>query len=130
MMDDEVRGSAAWGETSAAGAAPIVSLTDTAVARVKEVLRREGRPEGSGLRVSVVGGGCSGFQYSLGFADAAGDEDTVYEFGDVKVFVDAMSAQYLEGTVIDYVNGLHGAGFKFLNPKAERTCGCGSSFAV
>jgi iron-sulfur cluster assembly accessory protein len=130
MIEDEVHGASALGEKNSAGAEPIVSLTDTAAERVREVLRREGRPEGSGLRVSVVGGGCSGFQYSLGFADAAGEDDTVHEFAGVKVFVDAMSAQYLVGTVIDYVHGLHGAGFKFLNPKAERTCGCGSSFAV
>jgi len=108
----------------------IVSLTDTAVARVKEVLAKEARPSGSGLRVSVLGGGCSGLQYSLGFADAPSDDDHVQVFDGVPVFIDAASAEYLSGTVIDYVHGLHGAGFKFVNPKAERTCGCGSSFAV
>lgn len=130
MAQDAMQAGTHSDATVPAADAATVSLTDTAVARIKEVLAREGRPAGSGLRVSVVGGGCSGFQYSLGFADQAGEDDTVEEYEGVKVFVDSMSAQYLAGTVIDYVNGLHGAGFKFLNPKAERTCGCGSSFAV
>lgn len=82
------------------------------------------------LRVSVVGGGCSGFQYNLNFDDEVRPEDTVLDQGGVRVLVDATSAQYLQGTTIDYVSGLHGAGFKFLNPKAERTCGCGSSFSA
>jgi iron-sulfur cluster assembly accessory protein len=108
----------------------LVSLTDRAVARVKAIIERERRPAGTGLRVSVLGGGCSGLQYSLGFAEAPEADDTVYEVSGVRVFVDAMSAQYLVGTSIDYADGLHGAGFRFENPKAERTCGCGSSFAV
>jgi iron-sulfur cluster insertion protein len=111
-------------------ALPPVSLSETAVERVKALLGREGRPATAGLRVSVVGGGCSGFQYSLGLDDAPGEEDAVLEFGGVRVFVDALSAGYLRGTVVDYVDGLHGAGFKFVNPNADRTCGCGSSFSV
>lgn len=107
-----------------------VSLSPTAVARVKVLLSREGRAEGAGLRVSVVGGGCSGMQYSLGIEDAPTSDDQVLEFGGVSVFVDSASAVYLGGTVVDYVDGLHGAGFKFVNPNAQRTCGCGSSFAV
>ena len=107
-----------------------VSLSPTAVARVKVLLGKEGRPPGAGLRVSVVGGGCSGFQYSLGLEDAPTGDDSGLEFGGVRVFVDSASAGYLEGTVVDYVDGLHAAGFKFVNPNAERTCGCGSSFAV
>ena len=114
----------------AEGAGAPVSLSPTAVERVKVLLRREGRPEGAGLRVSVVGGGCSGFQYSLGFDDRAGDDDAVIEIDGVRVFVDSLSAGYLRGTVVDYVDGLHGAGFKFVNPNADRTCGCGSSFSV
>jgi len=109
---------------------PPVSLSPTAIERVKTLLVREKRPQTAGLRVSVVGGGCSGFQYSLGFDDAPGSEDLVLECGGVRVFVDSLSAGYLRGTVVDWVDGLHGAGFKFVNPNAERTCGCGSSFSV
>jgi len=104
-------------------------LTDVAVEKVKEVLIREGVKDG-GLRVSVVGGGCSGFQYNLGIDDSAREDDTIIEQGGVKLFLDPISQQYVYGTVIDYVNGLHGAGFKFVNPKADRTCGCGSSFSA
>jgi iron-sulfur cluster assembly accessory protein len=107
-----------------------VQLSPTAIARVKALLQREGRQAGAGLRVSVVGGGCSGLQYSLGLDDAPTDEDTVSEFDGIRVFVDTTSAQYLVGTRVDYVDGLHGAGFKFVNPNADRTCGCGSSFSV
>jgi iron-sulfur cluster insertion protein len=104
-------------------------LTDVAVEKVKEVIAREGVKDG-GLRVSVVGGGCSGFQYNLGIDDSAREDDTIIEQGGVKLFLDPISQQYVYGTVIDYVNGLHGAGFKFVNPKADRTCGCGSSFSA
>lgn len=108
---------------------PVLSLTDVAVEKVKEVLAREGLTQG-GLRVSVVGGGCSGFQYNLNLDTSARDDDIVIEQDGVKLFVDPISQQYLYGVVIDYVNGLHGAGFKFLNPNATRTCGCGSSFSA
>jgi iron-sulfur cluster insertion protein len=104
-------------------------LTDVAVEKVKEVMTREGVKDG-GLRVSVVGGGCSGFQYNLGIDDTAREDDTIIEQGGVKLFLDPISQQYVYGTVIDYVNGLHGAGFKFVNPNANRTCGCGSSFSA
>jgi iron-sulfur cluster assembly protein len=125
-------------EAAAAEASPVVPppagegvrLSPTAVARVKVLLQRENRPAGAGLRVSVVGGGCSGLQYSLGLDDAATAEDTVYDCDGVAVFVDPASAPYLVGTRVDYVDGLHGAGFKFVNPNADRTCGCGSSFSV
>lgn len=106
-----------------------LALTDVAVEKVKEVMAREGIKDG-GLRVSVVGGGCSGFQYNLGLDDSAREDDTVIEQGGVKLFLDPISQQYVYGTVIDYVNGLHGAGFKFINPNANRTCGCGSSFSA
>ena len=108
---------------------PALSLSDVAVEKVKETMRKEGMAEG-GLRVSVVGGGCSGFQYSLGLDSAAREDDIVVEQDGVKLFVDPTSHQYVHGTMLDYVNGLHGAGFKFVNPNATRTCGCGSSFAV
>ena len=114
------------------GGAPegtVLWLTDVAVEKVKEVLAREGLTQG-GLRVSVVGGGCSGFQYNLSLDPSARDDDTIIEQGGVKLFVDPISQQYVYGTVLDYVNGLHGAGFKLLNPNATRTCGCGSSFSA
>jgi iron-sulfur cluster assembly protein len=119
-------------ETGSTGATPAagVDLSPTAVARVKVLIERERRPEGAGLRVSVVGGGCSGLQYSLGLEDAPTDEDAIYQIEGVRVFVDPTSAPYLGGMKVDYVDGLHGAGFKFVNPNADRTCGCGSSFSV
>jgi iron-sulfur cluster insertion protein len=107
----------------------VLALTDVAVEKVKEVLTRDGVKDG-GLRVSVVGGGCSGFQYNLSLDDSPREDDTVIEQNGVKLFLDPISQQYVYGTVIDYVNGLHGAGFKFVNPNATRTCGCGSSFSA
>ncbi|MEW6297882.1 MAG: iron-sulfur cluster insertion protein ErpA [Thermodesulfobacteriota bacterium] len=108
---------------------PVLALTDVAVEKVKEVMAREGLTRG-GLRVSVVGGGCSGFQYNLALDEHAREDDTVLEQGGVQVFIDPISQQYLYGVTLDYVSGLHGAGFKFINPNATRTCGCGSSFAA
>ena len=107
-----------------------VRLSPTAVSRVKILLQREKRPDPAGLRLSVVGGGCSGFQYSLELDDGPREDDAVYMYDGVRVFVDPTSAPYLSGTSVDYVDGLHGAGFKFVNPNADRTCGCGSSFSV
>ena len=108
---------------------PALSLSDLAVEKVKETMAKEGMAEG-GLRVSVVGGGCSGFQYSLGVDAAPREDDIIVEQRGVKLFVDPTSLQYVHGTMLDYVNGLHGAGFRFVNPNATRTCGCGSSFSV
>jgi len=107
-----------------------VRLSSTAVARVKVLLQREKRSDPAGLRVSVLGGGCSGLQYSLELDDAPREGDAVYVYEGVRVFVDSASAPYLSGMSVDYVDGLHGAGFKFTNPNADRTCGCGSSFSV
>lgn len=105
-----------------------ILLTDAAVDAVKKALAEEG--EGAkGLRVSVKGGGCSGYQYNLDFeTDGARMGDVSIDFGDVCVFVDSVSAGMLKGTVIDFVSGLNGTGFKFDNPNANRHCGCGSSF--
>ena len=82
------------------------------------------------LRVSVTGGGCSGLKYGLTFDGSQRDDDIVVEQDGVKIFVDAASRPYLKGITLDYVHALHGAGFKFLNPKADRTCGCGTSFSA
>lgn len=107
-----------------------VGLSPAAVERVRLLLKREDRPEGAGLRVGVVNGGCSGMSYTLGFDDGPKEGDVITDFDGVKVFVDPEDLQYLGGTVVDFADGLHGAGFKFTNPKADRTCGCGTSFSV
>jgi iron-sulfur cluster insertion protein len=110
-------------------AAPLLTLTESAAEMAKAAMQREGLKDAA-LRVAVVGGGCSGFQYSLNFDQTPRPDDAVFEQDGVRVFVDSTSAQYLRGVTIDYVNGLHGAGFKFINPNASRTCGCGSSFSA
>ena len=91
---------------------------------------QEGMDDTHGLRVAVRGGGCSGFEYALDFESEARANDWVYEQHGITVYVDAVSARYLEGTTVDYVLGMSGAGFKFNNPRASGTCGCGSSFTV
>jgi iron-sulfur cluster assembly accessory protein len=106
-----------------------VSLTPTAVSKVKEIMAQQ-NPLPAGLRIGVVGGGCSGFSYSMSFENSPGVMDKVYTFGDLKVFVDATSAMYLNGCTVDYVETLEAAGFKFENPNVKSTCGCGSSFNV
>ncbi len=107
-----------------------VTVTNKAINMAKLTRDEEGLSESCGLRVAVRGGGCSGFEYALDFEDEARDTDIVYYQGDLKVMVDPISARYLKGTEIDYVLGMTGTGFKFNNPKATGTCGCGSSFAV
>jgi iron-sulfur cluster assembly protein len=108
----------------------MVQLTPTAVTKVKEILQQQ-TPEPAGLRVAVVGGGCSGFSYHMAFENQVNkDSDNVYEFEGLKVLVDQMSEMYLEGVSIDYIETLEGSGFKFNNPNVKSTCGCGSSFTV
>jgi iron-sulfur cluster assembly accessory protein len=109
-------------------AAPL-SLTDNAVTKVKEIMAQQD-PVPAGLRVGVVGGGCSGFSYNMTFENQQGMMDKVFTFDGLKVFVDATSAMYLNGCVVDYVETLEAAGFKFENPNVKSTCGCGSSFNV
>jgi len=106
-----------------------ISLTPTAVSKVKEIMSQQ-NPVPAGLRVGVVGGGCSGFSYSMSFENASGMMDKVFDMGDLKVFVDATSVMYLNGCIVDYIETLEGAGFKFENPNVKSTCGCGSSFSV
>src|SRR5271165_1929333 len=108
----------------------MVQLTPTAITKVKEILSQQ-TPEPAGLRVAVVGGGCSGFSYHMAFENQVNkDADNVYEFQGLKVLVDQMSEMYLEGVSIDYIETLEGSGFKFNNPNVKSTCGCGSSFTV
>jgi iron-sulfur cluster assembly accessory protein len=106
-----------------------LTLTDSAIAKVREIMATQD-PIPAGLRVGVVGGGCSGFQYSMAFENQAGMMDKVFKFDDLKVFVDATSLMYLNGCIVDYVETLEAAGFKFENPQVKSTCGCGSSFSV
>ena len=106
----------------------MVTLTETAAKKVETLRLEEGKPEW-GLRLRVVEGGCSGFSYDLYF-DQAQDSDHHFVSNDVKLICDQMSLMYLMGTEVDYVEGLHGAGFKFNNPNVKSTCGCGSSFSV
>lgn len=105
----------------------LLTLTEKAVEMVKDAMQREGLA-GYGIRIGVMGGGCSGFQYSMDFENAPKDGDITLEQDGLKLFVDAMSSMYLQGVTVDYVVGLQGAGFKFNNPNAKSTCGCGSSF--
>lgn len=107
----------------------MITLTSLAATKVQEFLEHNGRPE-AGLRVRVVGGGCSGFQYQLALDDAASDGDQVYEQEGIKLYVDPRSHLYLDGTEIDYVEDIMGSGFRFNNPNSTGSCGCGESFQV
>jgi iron-sulfur cluster assembly accessory protein len=106
-----------------------LELTSFAAEKVKEIMAQQ-NPMPIGLRVSVVGGGCSGFSYQMNFESQTNPIDKTFEFDGLKVFVDQASLMYLKGTRIDYVETLEGAGFKFENPNVKSTCGCGSSFTV
>jgi iron-sulfur cluster assembly protein len=107
----------------------MVQLTETAVSKVKEILETQ-EPKPTGLRISVVGGGCSGFSYSMAFENTPGMLDKTYNFDGLKVFIDQASMLYLDGAEVDYVETLEGSGFKFNNPNVKSTCGCGSSFSA
>jgi len=106
----------------------MLTLTPAAISKVKAILAERG--EESGLRISVMGGGCSGFQYQMTLDKEAVDGDEVFEQDGLKVFVDTRSMLYLNGTSVDYVDGLSGSGFKFDNPNSKGACGCGESFHV
>jgi iron-sulfur cluster assembly accessory protein len=108
---------------------PPVTLTPKAIAKVKEIMSQQ-NPVPAGLRVGVVGGGCSGFSYSMSFENSPGMMDKVFDMEGLKVYVDATSVMYLNGCTVDYLETLEGAGFKFDNPNVKSTCGCGSSFNV
>jgi iron-sulfur cluster assembly accessory protein len=107
----------------------MVQLTETAVSKVKEILDSQD-PKPAGLRISVVGGGCSGFSYSMAFENTPNFLDKTYQFDSLKVFIDQASMLYLDGAEVDYVETMEGSGFKFNNPNVKNTCGCGSSFSV
>ena len=106
----------------------MITLTDTASVKVKELISQEGQ-DGLMLRVAVRPGGCSGYSYEMFFDTDIDAEDVLSTFGEVKVVVDPSSAQLLTGATLDYKDGLQGAGFSIDNPNAQRTCGCGNSFS-
>ena len=108
----------------------LVSLTATAAAKVRELMAEEPAGEAAVLRVAIQGGGCSGFQYGLGFDRGAEEGDLSWEAHGVTVVVDPFSAPYLRGATVDFVDGLQESGFKIDNPNASASCGCGHSFTV
>lgn len=105
----------------------LISITDAALAQLKDLLEKQGRPE-MGLRVFVQPGGCSGMSYGMGFEDQAEDGDAITQVGGVRLFVDSVSARYIKGAEIDFVDSLMGGGFTVHNPNAVSSCSCGSSF--
>jgi iron-sulfur cluster assembly protein len=109
----------------------MVTLTETAVGKVNEFIAEHATSDDqAGLRVAVLPGGCSGFQYGLNIEDTPEEDDEIFELSGIRVFVDPFSAQYLDGVEIDYVSSMMGSGFAFKNPNAAGGCGCGSSFTV
>jgi iron-sulfur cluster assembly accessory protein len=107
-----------------------VTLSEKAAQEVKRIIEEQGTPEGVVLRIGVQGGGCSGFAYSLNFDTATSDRDRVTEIHGVKLAVEKKFDPYLDGTVIDFYDGLEKRGFVFNNPNVVKSCGCGSSFQV
>ncbi len=108
----------------------LIEVTEVAAERIRELLDKDDKAETHGLRMKVVGGGCSGLRYELAFDDAITDRDNEITRHGVKVIVDEKSALYLVGTTLDFVDTLNESGFKIVNPNAKNTCGCGESFAA
>ena len=107
----------------------MVTLTEKALEKIREAISEQGESETfSGVRLSVVGGGCSGFQYAMRLETESVDEDSVFDSDGLKVIVDQESIEYLDGTEVDFIDTPQGAGFKFNNPNVKSTCGCGESF--
>lgn len=107
-----------------------LTLTESAITEVKKFMEAENAGADAGLRIRVVPGGCSGFSYSMQIEDGPRPGDDILNQGDIKVFIDKFSRQYLEGVQVDFVNSVMGSGFTFNNPNATGSCGCGSSFSV
>lgn len=107
----------------------MIQVTPAAGAEVRRLLAKQENSEGMGLRLGVKGGGCSGLSYAMSL-DTQRESDTVFEIEGLKVYVDPKSYLYLNNTVVDFQDGLQGRGFKFTNPNAQKTCGCGESFSV
>jgi iron-sulfur cluster assembly protein len=106
----------------------MIQVTDRAAEQIKKIIEKEGLPD-HGLRVAVVGGGCSGMSYKLKFEKDPSEGDKVYEDKGVRLIVDSKSTLFLNGTTLDFSDGLSGTGFTFSNPNAKSTCGCGTSFS-
>jgi len=109
---------------------PVIDVTEPAAQRIRDLLGKDGKAETHGLRMRVVGGGCSGLRYELAFDDQIRDIDTAIEINGVRVILDEKSALYLAGTTLDFVDTLSESGFKMHNPNASSTCGCGESFSA
>ena len=108
----------------------MITITEKAAKQVNHILHEEGKNEGYFVRVSVIGGGCSGLSYKMDFDNNLKDKDQVFEDNGLKLVTDLKSFLYLCGTQLDFSDGLNGKGFHFINPNASRTCACGESFAV
>ena len=138
-MSDPVKlameaGRAASGGNAAVADAPPrsrgVQVTDRALARIRAAMRKEGiSPQEGGLRLGVQGGGCSGLTYNIRFDSQPRDRDRIFQFDDVRVFVDPKSYIYLHGMVLDWEESLMKQGFNFINPNSQNSCGCGTSFS-
>ena len=107
----------------------MINVSQTAASKINELLAEEGKT-GSGLRVFVQGGGCSGFQYGLMIEENGGDADQIFESNGVRLYIDPVSISYLKGAEVDFVETVTGGGFTIRNPNAVSTCGCGQSFTV
>lgn len=107
----------------------MITLTDNAIKAVSQFIKGSETPV-AGLRIKVAGGGCSGFQYGMSLEESSAEGDTVVDCGGVQVFVDPQSASMLTGVTVDFVDSIDGSGFKFENPNAKASCGCGNSFAA
>ena len=108
----------------------LIEVTEVAAERIRDLLEKDGKVDSHGLRMKVIGGGCSGLRYELAFDDEITDRDNEVMRNGVKVIVDEKSALYLVGTTLDFVDTLNESGFKIVNPNAKNTCGCGESFAA
>lgn len=117
--------------SAASSAAKAIEVTPKAIARIRTAMQQEGiSPEQGGLRLGVQGGGCSGLSYSVRFDTQPRERDRVYQYDDVRVFVDPKSFLYLSGMILDYEETLMRRGFNFINPNSKKSCGCGSSFTA
>ena len=107
----------------------LIQMTDKAIRNILEISKQEGQTRDKGIRFGVIGGGCSGLSYKIGFSEEK-ENDNIIFFGEVKVLIDPKSSIYLKGITIDFSDGLNGKGFIFRNPNATNTCGCGESFSI
>ena len=107
-----------------------MTLTDTAAEKVRDFIEDLKATENAGLRVAVLPGGCSGFQYGLNIEEKSEPDDEIFDIEGIKIFIDPFSSQYLDGVEIDYTTNMMGQGFIFKNPNATGGCGCGSSFTA